>query len=287
MLLVLDDYETQGYKLTLRQLYYRLVSKDLIPNNDDSYKRVGKILLNARMGGLIDWGIIEDRLRVPNTVGTWDSPKSILNTAITAYKTDRLKDQEIYLEVWVEKDALSSIVAKASHKYQIPVMVNRGYGSATAMYNAYERIKNKTNRQIDDYQGRKARILYLGDHDPSGLDMIRDVEDRIKNMLSNGNDYYVDDYPLDFNVIPIALTQKQIKQYTPPPNPAKLKDTRSKKYVSKYGYESWEVDALPPNVLESVITKNIENLIDLDKYEVLKDKEELDIEKIRKFINKF
>lgn len=200
-------------------------------------------------------------------------------------------------------------------------MVNRGYGSVTAIHDAYKRLS------AEMYKGKKVKILYLGDHDPSGMDMIRDIKTRIMEMLITsdgesmlnkrfGYDYFQNedfmqwneeayenyDYYTDpqirvkddtgnyhwcpdiawikdaFKVEAIALTMEQIKKYNPPKNPAKLTDPRAKWYVEKYGYNSWEVDALNPKTLNKLLSSSIEANIDMDLYNEVLTQEERDKE---------
>lgn len=248
---IIRDYQADGYTLTLRQLYYQLVSRDLIPNEDSEYKKLGKLLVEGRMGGIVSWDAIEDRTRKVKYQSAWDSPKSLLESAARQFRLDRRRGQDCLIEVWVEKDALSQVVNRACVPYGVSVMVNRGYGSVTAMHDAYERFL------INQAKFRKHLILYLGDHDPSGIDMVRDVESRINKMLEVSRCDAVE-------VKHIALTMEQIRQYNPPPNPAKITDSRAAEYIEKFGPTSWEVDALPPNILNQLIVDNIESMYDME-----------------------
>ena len=270
---IVTDFIEQGYTLTLRQLYYQLVSKNIIPNSDKEYSKLSRLLKEGRMAGIVEWGAIEDRLRKIHSVPTWDSPKSILRTALRSYTTDWQIGQDNYLEVWVEKDALSEVVKQASDQYQVPVMVNRGYSSISAFYDTYKRI----SRVFRNGKGR-VFILYLGDHDPSGLDMVRDVDDRIKAMFPPS-------LALKIEVKHLALTHEQIEEHRPPPNPAKLKDSRAKKYVEEHGYTSWEVDALAPPVLNRLIENSIEQLLDMSLIEIQREREEVQYNQLEQIIN--
>ena len=247
---ILEDYQEQGYKLTLRQLYYQLVSSHILENKVQNYAKLSRILTDARLCGFVDWEIIEDRIRVPQIPNEWDSISDLVDSAIYGYRKDRHHNQENYIEVWVEKDALSGILEPITKKYHLNLMVNRGYSSITAMFNASQRFQNEIDK------GKECTILYLGDHDPSGLDMIRDIKDRMST-------FQIDD--LDVNQI--ALTQSQIKKYNPPPNPAKENDPRSKWYIEEFGHVSWELDALKPQVLTKLLESEITKLLDLELYE--------------------
>lgn len=254
---VIEAYKDQGYKLTLRQLYYQLVARDLIENSDRSYKRIGHILTEARYGGLVDWDAIEDRLRVPKLPYWVTGIPDAMRDTINSYRRNRQFGQDTYVELWVEKDALSSVLSRVTSKYHVRLMVNRGYSSASAMYDAYRRF----SWELERGQASNAVILYFGDHDPSGLDMVRDIDDRMKEMLA------IDGLDHALEIKPIALTMEQIETYNPPPNPAKLSDSRAQDYIARHGRQSWELDALPPEVLNQLATDAIENEIDLDQYE--------------------
>lgn len=261
---IIEEYVEMVYRLTLRQLYYQLVSRDVIPNNDKEYKKIGHLLKEGRMAGIVDWDAIEDRMRKPErpywVLGLDDAVKD----TIEQYRLDRQQGQPYKLLVIVEKDALSGVLAPITGEYMIPILVNRGYGSCTVMHDLHKMFSRDE---------RPGKILYIGDHDPSGLDMIRDVTDRIEEFGT-----FVD-------VEPIALTYDQVETYGPPPNPAKFKDPRASGYVELYGATSWEVDALRPPVLVSVLEEAIEQNMDMDLFTEMKEKEEEDKRKLAEFLN--
>lgn len=258
---IIKEYAEDGYTMTLRQLYYQLVSRDIIPNQQKEYSKISKLLKEGRMSGIVDWNAIEDRLRVPYIPYWNDSPKDAIDDAVNQYRLDRQTGQDVYIEVWVEKDALSGVLKRVTSEYHVRLLVNRGYGSVTAIHDVYERFIHKIAR------GKRCKILYLGDHDPSGMDMIRDIKCRIEEML------HAVDIENSFEIEPIALTMEQIDRYNPPKNPAKLTDPRSKWYIEKYGYSSWEVDALDPKKLNKLVSDKIESEIDMPLFESIKAKE--------------
>ena len=261
---IIKEYARQGYTLTLRQLYYQLVSRDIVPNQQKEYAKLSTLLVKGRMAGIVDWEAIEDRIRVPYIPSAWDSPESIIRSAIQSYRRNRQENQDVYIELWVEKDALSGVLKRITEKYHINLMVNRGYSSCSAMHDSFERLKEAEEK------GKETYILYLGDHDPSGLDMIRDINDRLKEFGVNPE------------VRHIGLTMEQIKEFNPPPNPAKITDPRATKYIEEYGNTSWEVDSLNPETLHSLVEENVEGLIDIDLFEESLEQEKKDIEKLKK-----
>lgn len=266
---IIEEYQEDGYVLTLRQLYYQLVSRDVIANKQSEYSKLSTLLKEGRMAGIVDWDAIEDRLRKPSKPAAFHSPQDILEAAINQYALPRQNGQETYVEVWVEKDALSGVLKRVTERYHVPILVNRGYSSASAMFDSYNRFK-------DSYQnGQDIRVLYLGDYDPSGIDMIRDIHDRTMEFFTGKGE---DD--VDFEIIPIALTRDQIRQYDPPPNPAKITDPRAKDFIKKHGATSWEVDALPPNVLNQILDDSIRRFIDTDVFDEIVNREQQDKDKL-------
>lgn len=250
---IIDMYAEEGLILTLRQLYYQLVSQNVIPNNVREYSKLSYLLVKARMGGIVDWEAIEDRTRRPYLpYWAYDVPDA-LNDCLESFRLNRQQDQENYVEVWCEKDALSGVLSsRVTNEYHIRLLVNRGYSSATAMYDSAQRLM----------RSRSSHVLYLGDHDPSGLDMIRDIEDRL------------DEFGCHPVVHRLALTKDQIEEHDPPPNPAKWKDKRADKYVAEHGETCWEVDALPPKVLIGILKDAIKQLVDIPQYEAMLDAED-------------
>lgn len=246
------EYARQGYELTLRQLYYQFVARGLLVNSERSYKNLGSTVDNARMAGLIDWGHIVDRTRSAAHGAHWDSPADIISAAAGGYAIDRWAGQDVRVEVWVEKEALASIVQQVASRWDCLSFACRGYTSTSAMWRAAQRIIQREEPTV---------LLYLGDHDPSGIDMSRDVEDRLMTFLDHGLGRGASDH---LAVNRIALNMDQVERYNPPPNPAKLTDSRSASYVDTYGDSSWELDALPPDVLDALISGHIEEQLNMN-----------------------
>lgn len=267
---VIEDYQSQGIMLTLRQLYYQLVSANVIPNQERSYKNLSSLLTNARLAGLVDWGAIEDRARRPQIPSDFENLEQLVDAALASYKLPRWKGQDYYVELWVEKDALASVLSPIARRNHITLMVNRGYSSASAMYASAQRFIDGRSALFD--KDKTLVLLYLGDMDPSGEDMVRDVQDRLQL------------FEVDLEVEKIALTMPQVKKYNPPPNPAKVTDPRAANYIAQHGNHSWEVDALPPNVLTKLIQAEIDQYLDVDKMELVKEQEERDKVLLRKAV---
>jgi len=258
---ILAEYQRQGFTLTLRQLYYQFVSRGLIPNRDSEYKKLGDTIADARMTGRMDWSLIIDRTRKLTDLPHWASPAGVIESALRSFNNDKWREQEYRCEVWIEKDALVGVIEPICEELDVPYFSCRGYTSLSAAWEAGQRIGRHVNK------GQKVKVIHLGDHDPSGIDMTRDIERRLRRFLiqdhynatadgSDPNDSidFVNDH---FDVIRIALTMDQIDQYNPPPNPAKLTDSRGAGYVAEYGYDSWELDALEPSVISALIEDEV------------------------------
>lgn len=283
---IVNEYASEGYILTLRQLHYQLVKSNWIVNHDSAYKKLGNILDDCKYAGIIDWNNIEDRGRVPYIPYYVIDVEDALNDTIKQYRIDRQEGQKTCIELWTEKDALSGILKRTTQKYHIQLVVNKGYTSSSALYGAYQRyVKRIQNDQM-------ITILYFGDHDPSGLDMVRDIRERLTFMFTNGRyassyDFNEDTIDSHFNIIPIGLTMQQIKQFDLPPNPTKLTDSRANKYIKKFGKTCWEVDALNPQTLTSIVEKNIREQIDMSLFEEMLEKEQSEIKVLQGFVDQY
>jgi hypothetical protein len=247
--LICAEYAAQGFDLTLRQLYYQFVSRGLIANTQQEYKRLGDVINDARLAGKMDWDYIVDRTRNLRDLPHWGSPQNILNSVAAQYRTYRWNTQPYAVEVWIEKDALIGVIAGVCNTNDVPYFSCRGYVSQSEMWAAAQR---HLAYQLDDQQ---PIVIHLGDHDPSGIDMSRDIQDRLRTFGANTR------------VRRIALTMDQVDQYQPPPNPAKLTDSRATDYIDNYGDESWELDALDPATLAALIQAEIDAFKDQEEWD--------------------
>jgi hypothetical protein len=241
---IIAEYQRLGFDLTLRQLYYQFVSRDLIPNKVREYQNLGKVINNARLAGLIDWDVITDRTRNLRGQAKWHSPSEIVEACAQQFKIDLWEGQDFRPEVWIEKDALIGVIEGTCNDNRVDYFSCRGYVSQSEMHDAAMRLKRYSR------QGQTPVIIHLGDHDPSGIDMTRDITDRL--MLFMGGT----------KVERIALTMKQVEEFEPPPNPAKETDSRFAGYIEIYGEESWELDALNPSTLALLINQTVEKFRD-------------------------
>lgn len=270
---IINRYARQGYDLSLRQLYYQFIANaphllpangpDGTPNTVQNYKMLGGVISDARLAGLIDWDQLVDRGRETEILPHYDDPADRIEKASRSYYKDLWVDQDWHVEVMVEKQALEGVLLPVCRSLDVPFTANKGYSSSSAMYEAGKRLSAKHE------EGKKIAVIYLGDHDPSGLDMSRDVKERLalfaglgwfegKSFRYNPHYYY--------EVVRAALNMDQINQYEPPPNPAKMTDSRAVSYVERFGTDSWELDALDPSVLAGIVRDAVENFVDAEKF---------------------
>lgn len=250
---VLEQYNV---KMTLRQIFYRLVAKLIIPNTMNNYKALSKWLVKARERRDISEWYIEDRVR--QTFGSdsgWEDPEKFIETYEEWFKNcwDNFSmpmwtTQEKALEVWVEKDALSRLVSEVADEFNVVTCPSRGYSS-------YSYVR-KGVRRINEHD-KPVKILYLGDVDPSGMDIERDLEERLMRYGA-GN----------ITVERVALTLEQIQEYNLPPMPAKTTDPRLAKFIADTGgADAVELDALEPPILQQLIRDAIDAEIDQEAWE--------------------
>lgn len=246
---ILEDLASQGYSPTLRQLHYQFVRRNWMENNQKNYKRLGDIMSNARIAGETDWLHIQDLERGAvrfSDCPTYDEAFKDLEGIISINPWD---DQDVYLEVGVEKNAQIGIVARPSQKWRAPYQGCKGYLSTSEAWRTGLRFQKAIAA------GKRPIFIHLGDHDPSGLHMTSDNRDRIRLFARH-----------DVEVVRIALSMEQVEEHECPPNPTKTTDSRHIKYEAAGHQASWELDALPPIFLNNLISDTIESYIDKDKW---------------------
>jgi hypothetical protein len=242
---IIAEYEAQGFDLTLRQLYYQFVARGYLENKQSNYDRLGGIINDARLAGLVDWNSISDRTRNVRSLAHWNDPAHIVRACGQQFRFDLWDTQEYRPEVWIEKDALVGVIAGTCEQNDVPYFSCRGYTSQSEMWAAGQRFAQyHANEQ-------KPLVIHLGDHDPSGIDMSRDIEDRLELLAE-----------VSVEVRRIALNMPQVEQYNPPPNPAKQTDVRFADYQRKHGDSSWELDALSPALLAALILAELDDIRD-------------------------
>lgn len=298
---ICTSYANQGYDVTLRQLYYQFVSQDLFPdsrcwswaggrwvrdangskNAEPNYKWLGDLINKARLAGMLDWDFIVDRTRELTRNPHWDNPDDIVAACASSFRLDKWASQQRRVEIWIEKQALAGVVARVAQQLDVDFFSCRGYVSQSEQWRAGRRL----GRYLRN--GQAVTVLHLGDHDPSGIDMTRDITARLREFIATDwrDDHHLNwdedvktdeifediadrvDAPDPLVINRIALNMDQVLEYGPPPNPTKLTDTRAPGYVNEHGHESWELDALGPDVLADLIREHVEMIRDPDRYE--------------------
>jgi hypothetical protein len=255
---IIGEYLAQGFALTLRQLFYQFVTRALLENLFNEYKRLGRIVRDARDGGFIDWDAIEDRTREVNTHTFWTNPAGIISAAAQQYREDLWVGQHYRPEVWIEKEALLGVVEGVCTELRVPYFAHRGNNSQTLQYQAGKRFTDYLD------QGLIPLVLHLADHDPNGIDMTRDNIERLALYARR-----------EIEVRRLALNMDQVRQHNPPPSFVKDGDTRTSGYRERFGTdECWELDALNPTLIAYLIRTEIEQLIDWPKWRSAKAGEE-------------
>ena len=254
---ILGEYEAAGYDLSVRQLYYQFVARDIIPNTVKSYNSLASLISDARKAGMIDWQMILDRGRVTVANSHWRTPKEILQSAAQSFAIDKWLTQSRYVRVMVEKQALEGVLIPVCEELDVPFLANKGYCSDSTMYRVGKEMQAARRR------GKEPVVIYLGDHDPSGIDMTRDVQERLE-MYSHG----------DVDVQRVALNMPQVEELQPPENPAKATDSRFAAYVERFGESSWELDAIEPTQLAAIVRAAIIGNRDEDEWDEAVEREE-------------
>lgn len=234
---ICEAYERQGIPMSLRQLYYQLVSKNLIENSKPSYNALGSAVSDGRIAGLISWTAIEDRGRNLQGLNHFESPEQAITNLKRRYSIDKWANQYNRCEVWVEKEALVDVVGIICNQLEVDFFACKGYNSQSEQWRAGQRFADYVRK------GQRPVVFHLGDHDPSGIDMTRDNRERIEMFAGT-----------PVQVIRLALNMSQVDTYKPPPNYAKVQDSRYADYVRNFGEESWELDALEPKVIQDLIS---------------------------------
>ena len=242
---IVEDYQEQGFRLTTRQIYYQLVAGGHVPNTIQSYKTVADTINDGKLTGHIDWEAIEDRTRAFSRQQRWDNGAHILRAAIDGYHQDMWVGQDYRVFVLVEKEALIGVLEPTCRRFDVPLLAARGYPSGTVLREFAE-----SDLLPAFEEGMTPIILHLGDHDPSGMDMSRDLDKRLELFCDES-----------VTVRRIALNMDQVREVNPPPNPAKSTDARFAGYQKEFGDVSWELDALSPTYLANLLAGEIEQFI--------------------------
>ena len=261
---VLNDL-TPYKPLTLRQIFYQLVAQDHIENTRSQYGMLSRLIKYARIEGYIPWHDIEDRIRVHRNLTGWTNKTEFVDEEVErflhGYRRNLLQSQDRYLEIWIEKDALSTLFTRIAVQFTVPVVVCRGFSSVSFL--------NEFANRVESHPDKQPVMLYFGDFDPSGNEMLETMQMTLEDEMDIS----------DISFKRVALTRQDIVEHNLPHNPDALKttDTRAKRHMLRYGNLAVELDALRPDLLQDKIRRAIEFELDMDafKQELVRRNEEL------------
>jgi hypothetical protein len=228
---------------SVRQTFYALTVRGIIPKTEAAYKRVVvRLLTRMRLAGEIPYGWLTDSSRWMRKPRTYSSLSDMLERTSEFYRRALWDSALANVEIWLEKEALSGVLYDVTSVYDVPLMVTRGYPSLTYLYEAAEALRQ---------QSKPAYLYYFGDFDPSGVDISRHVEERLRQFASDA----------EINFVRVAVNQDQIASMRLPTRPTKKTDARAKNFAA----ESVEVDAIDPNTLRSMVQAAIMRHIDAEE----------------------
>lgn len=270
---IINPYLEDNLRLTVRQLFYQFVARGLLANTYANYCKVSEVAsTDMRLAGLLPWEAIEDRTRTTIIPQSFASTEHLIEVAIQSYRLDRMEEQDTYIEVMVEKEALAGVLEPVSNHFGVPFTAVKGDSSTSLIYQIAQRIQE----QLDNR--KEVSIIYLGDLDPSGIRIPETINKRLIELMPGKNQYWELARP--------ALTIEQVNEVKAPPNPVKWKDSNAENYAAVYGEYSWELDALPPRYLQKLIRTEIESRIDIPKFAGILDQEKEDIIELKIKLNK-
>ena len=268
---ILSEYNVP---ITLRQIYYQMVAKQYILNNQKAYKCLSRICRISRDEGWLQESAFADRLRIIDKPSSWNDLPSFLTTVKSSYRKNKWTTQDSYIEIWSEKDALRGVISPITHKYDVPLLIVRGQLSRTAIYEAHKRFLNASE------QGKRSHLYYFGDFDPSGIGIYNSLKNRTLKF-ENG---MLDE---DVKIEHIALLECHINKYKLPFTKAKKDDPNYKNFISKYPDKAVELDALPPDVLMQLVEDTIVKHIDPKKWAAAKVQENKEQDELQNIMNEF
>ena len=249
-------------QITIRHLFYRLVGLHLIEKTEAAYKSLCGHLSKWRRSEDISWGAFTDSTRWHLRQKTFDSVEDALRNTVENYRRNLWDTQSVYIEAWVEKDAIAGLVARTANSFGVPVFVCRGFASLSSLYNAANTFRDETDA------GKKCIIYHLGDYDPSGVAAGESVLKAFR-----------DDFKVDVEFVRIAVTPEQIQRLDLPTRPVKTSDSRAAKWR---GGECVELDSMLPADIRHLVEENITGHIDNREWELMKHTEHLERETLRR-----
>lgn len=251
-LAIVSDYTNKGFRLTVRQIHYLLISRfpkiySVLP---EPYGRCQRTVAELRQNGLLNWDAIEDRTRLLNAPAHWASAVDMLESCADQFRIDMWANQKYRPEIWTEKQAVIGIVYDLQDEYHLTLYSCRGFNSLSGVH--------KTRQRFEHYleNGQIPVVLYLGDCDPSG------------QIMDGGENGIEAQLPAGVIFERLAITAEQARERNLPALSAKPTDTRTSGYVERNGSgECWEVDALAPDEIQAMIVTRVKDFIDSDPWD--------------------
>jgi len=259
---ILEDDNPQ----TVRQVFYALTVRGVIAKAEIEYQRtVIRLLVEMREAGQIPFGWIADNTRWMRKPSTFVGLEECLDNTSKFYRRNLWAAMPVYVEIWCEKDALAGVLMEETEKYDVPLMVARGYASLSFLHSAATAIETT---------GKPAYIYHFGDFDPSGVDAARDIEAKLRRYAPSAEIHF--ERP--------AVTREQIDQWNLPTRPTKQTDTRAKKFGSA---TSVELDAIPARQLRTIVRECIERHVDQRQLEFLRTAEKFERELLKAWAKQY
>jgi hypothetical protein len=257
----------EDHPLSVRGVFYRVISAGAVEKSEKAYGAVQREVLKLRRSGILPYEWIADGTRWQVKQPSWDTARDALDDAISSYRRSMWHNQNVYVEVWSEKEAIASIVSPTTDEWDVPLMIARGFASESFLWSTANTIR----RQGQD--GKDALIYQLGDHDPSGLAAWQHVQTRLAEFAPD----------VDIHFERLAVTEAQIAEYNLPTRPTKTTDSRAKNFVG----DSVEVDAIPTSILRSVVDDAIWSWVDDEQLRITKMVEEQELEGLKALFDRW
>jgi hypothetical protein len=250
--------------MSVRQVFYQAETRGLVPKTEGAYKNVVcRLLAKMRLEGELPFDWIADGTRWMRKPTTFGSLNHAVGNIISTYRRALWDNQDAYIEVWIEKEALAGVVVDVTAEWDVPLMVTRGYPSISYLYSAAENI---------EAQGRPCFVYYFGDLDPSGVDIARNVQARLEEFAPTA----------DLTFERVGVTTEQVELWNLPTRPTKGSDTRAKGFTGR----SVELDAIPPDTLRGLVEGRIVGHVDVDAYNVVRMAEREEQDLLRRLLNR-
>jgi hypothetical protein len=243
--------------MIVRQVFYQASVRTIVEKTESGYDKVQSDLVLMRRCGVLPYDWLTDNTRWQRKPRSFNDVQEALENTARYYRKALWADVDAYVEIWLEKDALSGVVYPITSRYDVPLMVARGYASLSFLHSAAEYI---SDLEVPTY------IYHFGDFDPSGVNAAQKIEETLRELAPDA----------DITFERVAVTPEQIVAWNLPTRPTKKTDTRSK----NFGAISVELDAIEPNMLRGLVEEVIQRHLPPDQFAILKTAEESEREQI-------